>query len=258
LSTHHAAANHTLGVLHRDAALRTFHENDERHNRHHQRQKKQDGQRSKRAPRLGLGLFVKVKNSVWQTHHNAHKDDQRHSVADAALADLFAQPHDEGRTGGQRKNREQDEADPRVIYQRLARVSLRLQRGGDGGGLDDAQDNRQVARVLGNLAAAQFAFFLKALEVWEHHSHQLQDDRRGDVRHDAQRENRQPAEIAAAEQVEDAQHRTRGLLKQFRKHLGVDAGGRNVCADAVDRQQTQRKEQPVAQIFDPEEIRESL
>jgi hypothetical protein len=31
-----------------------------------------------------------------------------------------------------------------------------------------------------------------------------------------------------------------------------------VRADAVDRQQTEREEQPVAEILDPEEIRECL
>ena len=100
-----------------------------------------------------------------------------------------------------------------MINERLASQGLRLQGCRDGGGLHDAKNNRQVARVLRDLAAAEFAFFLQALQVREHHGHQLQDDRRGDVRHDAEGENRHTAGIASAEQIEDAQHGARSLLE---------------------------------------------
>jgi hypothetical protein len=63
--------------------------------------------------------------------------------------------------------------------------------------LHDGED-RQVAGPLGDLAPAQFAFLLQLFERRDHHGQQLQNDRRRDVRHDAQGENRQPADVAAA------------------------------------------------------------
>jgi hypothetical protein len=78
------------------------------------------------------------------------------------------------------------------------------------------------------LRRPQFAFLLQALQIGPGHGHQLQDDRGGDVRHDAQRKNRQAPEVAAAEQVDDAQHRTLVLLKQLRQHAVLIPGvGRN-------------------------------
>ena len=116
--------------------------------------------------------------------------------------------------------------------------------------------DRQIARVLRDFAAPEFAFFLQLLEVREHYGHQLQDDRRGDVRHDAQRENRQPAQVAAAEQVENAQERARSLLENGFQHAPVDARRGNVRTDAIHRQQRQRKQHPVPQIWDAEEVLE--
>jgi hypothetical protein len=59
---------------------------------------------------------------------------------------------------------------------------------------------------LRDLATPELAFLLQALQIRPYHHQQLQNNRRGDVRHDAKRKNRQPAEIAAAEEVDNAQH----------------------------------------------------
>ena len=40
-----------------------------------------------------------------QRGHDAGEDDQRDAVADAALGDLLAEPHDEGGAGGERDHR---------------------------------------------------------------------------------------------------------------------------------------------------------
>ena len=53
--------------------------------------------------------------------------------------------------------------------------------------------HRAVARVLGDLPPAHLAFLRELLEVGHDHGQQLQDDRRGDVRHDAEREDRKCA-----------------------------------------------------------------
>src|SRR5882762_9819187 len=195
LPAHDFAPNHSLGVLHRDAPLAAFDENDEGDDGYHQCNQEDKCNRRERPPRLSLGQLVQIQDGARQTDHNAYEYDERHAISDSALADLLAKPHDEGRAGGQGQDRHEHETGSSVVDQR-ARV---LQRGGDGGGLDNAQHNRQIARVLRNLPPAQLTLFLQLFEVWEHHGHQLQDDRRGDVRHDAQRENRQLAQVAAAE-----------------------------------------------------------
>src|SRR5882757_1077212 len=195
LPAHDFAPNHPLGILHRNTPLAAFDENDEGDDSYHQCNQEDKCNRRERPPRLGLGQLVQVQDGARQTDHNAYEYDERHAISDSALADLLAKPHDEGRAGGQRQDRHKHETGSSVVDQR-ARV---LQRGGDGRGLDNAQHNRQIAGVLRNLAPAQLTLFSQLFEVWEHHGHQLQDDRRGDVRHDAQRENRQLAQVAAAE-----------------------------------------------------------
>ncbi len=184
-----------------------------------------------------LAFSYKSKMPRGKADYDAYEDDQRHAVADAALADLLAEPHDEGRTSGQGEDGHQDEARTGMEYQRLATVALRLQGGGDGRRLNDAEHDRQIARVLRDLAAAEFAFFLQFFEIREHHRHQLQDDRRRDVRHDAEREDREATQVAAAEQIENAQERARTLLENGFQHAPVDAWRGNVRADAIYGQQ---------------------
>jgi hypothetical protein len=68
-----------------------------------------------------------------------------------------------------------------------------------------APEQRAVARVLGDLAPPGLAFLLQRLERGHHVGHQLHDDRRRDVRHDAQREDREARQRAAREHVEQAE-----------------------------------------------------
>jgi hypothetical protein len=55
-----------------------------------------------------------------QADDDAGEDDQRDAVADAALGDLLAQPHDEHRAGGERQDDHQAEAPAGVEHQRGA------------------------------------------------------------------------------------------------------------------------------------------
>src|SRR3974390_380441 len=104
LSTHHAAAHDALGILHRDAALCAFDNDDDSHDGNHQREQEKQSQRRESAPSLRLGFFVEVDDSARQTDDDADEDDKRHTVADTAFANLLAEPHDEGGTGGQREH----------------------------------------------------------------------------------------------------------------------------------------------------------
>ncbi len=149
--------------------------------------------------------------------------------------------------------------DARVINQGLAiGAGLMLQGEGNRERLQDAEQDGEIARVLRDLAAAEFAFFLQALEIRPGHGHQLQNDGGGDVGHDAQGEDGQPAEIAAAEQVDDAQHRSLILLEELGEHVGIDARGGQESAQAVDSQHSQRKQDPLAQIRDAKHVGKGL
>ena len=54
--------------------------------------------------------FVEVCDAARQADDDAGEDEQRHAVADAALGDLLAQPHDERGAGGQRDDAQRNEA----------------------------------------------------------------------------------------------------------------------------------------------------
>ena len=72
-------------------------------------------------------------------------------------------------------------------------------------GLGEGQPDGEVARVLGDLLLADLALFLQFLQRGHDHGQQLQDDRGRDVGHDPQREEREPREAAAGEEVEEAE-----------------------------------------------------
>ena len=54
-----------------------------------------------------------LRDAARQTDHDTRKDQQRDTVADAALRDLLAQPHDEHRSRGQGQNRAEPESPAR-------------------------------------------------------------------------------------------------------------------------------------------------
>src|SRR2546426_93050 len=258
LPAHHAASHHALGVLHRDAALPAFDEYNYGHDRNHHRQQKNKDQARQRSPGTARGLVGQIHHGVGQTHDDADENNQRHPVANAAFADLLAQPHDECRAGGQGEDGHQREGNARVIDQRLAVLRGPLERERDGHGLQNAEHDGQISGVLRNFLPAEFAFLLQLLEVWKYHGHQLQDDGRGYVRHDAQGKNGHLPEVTAAEQVNDSQHRPFVGVENLLQERRIDSRRGNVRADAVHRQQRQREQQALAQFRDPEDVGERL
>ena len=95
------------------------------------------------------------------------------------------------------------------------------------------QDDGEIAGPLRDLAAAQFAFLLEFFERRDHHLQQLQNDGRGDVGHDAQGKDGEPAEHAAAEQIDEAEQRAGILLEELRQAVGIDPRRRDVPAEPV-------------------------
>ena len=132
--------------------------------------------------------------------------------------------------------------------QAAVRVRLLLERVGVGRGLDQAQRDGAVAGVLGDLAPAQLAFLRQPLQVRPDDGQQLQDDRRADVGHDAQREDRGVRQVPAREHVVEAEHRVLGLFGEDAKRLGVHARRRDVRAETEHGQHAQREENAIAEL----------
>src|SRR5262249_48455172 len=193
------------------------------------------------------------------TGDDAGEDDQRDAVADAALGDLLAEPHDEGGAGGEGDDGEEAEAPALDVVGDDALVAgldaLEVAR--DAEALDDGEDDGAVAGPLGDLAPAHLALFRELFQGRDDDRQQLEDDAAADVRHDAEREDRELLQRAAGEEVEKIEESAAGLDRLLHHHP-VDAGGGDEHADAVDGQQAEREGEPLAQLLDAEQVREGV
>ena len=122
--------------------------------------------------------------------------------------------------------------------------------GDEGRGIEDAQSDRHVPGVLGELRLAGGALLVEGLEARDHHAQELGDDARRDVGHDAEREDRQLEQRSAAEQVDEPERalvelRVGDALLDLRV---VDAGGGDVRTEPVEHDHAECEEEFVPQI----------
>ena len=96
------------------------------------------------------------------------------------------------------------------------------------------------------------------LQLGENEQQKLHDDRHRDVGHDAEHEHRESAECASRKEVEVLCHRDSagGLLRQevHLQRVQVNARDGNCRPEPEDHQDEQRKEDPLAQILDAENV----
>ena len=112
LSAHHTPADDAFRVLHRNAPLASLHQDDKRDNRDHDRD---DDRQVEEIPVAGdENARVNLSDRARQPDDDTGEDDQRHAIADTSLADLLAQPHDEGSPGSQAEHGHRDKADTRI------------------------------------------------------------------------------------------------------------------------------------------------
>jgi hypothetical protein len=84
--------NHALGILHGDAPAAALNEDDGGDDEHHHDQE----QNQPNQPHLaGAQLIERRDDGMRQSDDNARINDERHAVADTALGNLLAEPHDE-------------------------------------------------------------------------------------------------------------------------------------------------------------------
>ena len=93
-----------------------------------------------------------------------------------------------------------------------------------------------VARVLGDFFSPLFAFALQFLEVGNNRAQQLQNDRGADIGHDAQSEDRPAGKGTTHKHVVQPKKGVAGAFKVLFEHDQLDAGDRDLTADAIDDQ----------------------
>ena len=239
LAGHHLATDLALGIVHRDAPLAAL---DEHHEPGHAHHGDEQEQREQRLERAAADEIERLGDRARQPGDDAGENDDRDTVADTALGNLLAEPHQKHGTGHKRDDGHEFEADTRRHHHRHAGGGLRFKRDGDTQSLERRQRHGAVARVLRDLAPPAFALFLQLLELRHRGRHQLHDDGGGDVRHDAEREHRETAERTAGEHVEQADDGALRALEQLGERDRVDARDRDVGADAVDDERAEDEE----------------
>src|SRR4029077_8282559 len=115
-----------------------------------------------------------------------------------------------------------------------------------------------VAGPHRDLLAAHLAFFLQLGQRLIDHGQKLQNDRRRNVRHDAQRKNSEPAKIAAGEQIDKTEQRSPVLIEIIFQLEEVHARSRKMSAQPVNRKHGQREQNTLAQVRNAEDVRQLL
>src|SRR6185437_14019269 len=107
---------------------------------------------------------------------------------------------------------------------------------------------------LGDLAPAELAFFREFFESGDNDGQQLKDDRRRDVRHDAEGEDGQAADVATGDEVKETEDRTGLAIEKIIPLNGVDAGSGDEAAETVNSQHRQHEQKTIPEILDPEDV----
>jgi hypothetical protein len=120
-----------------------------------------------RVHRAGSHQLEQTADGIRQTRCDAAEDQDRDAVAQAALRDLLAQPHQEHRAGHQADDR----CKPEPIPGSITRPGDFSSAHGDAERLEQRQHQRAVARVLRDLATTRLAFLLQRFQARNHVAH---------------------------------------------------------------------------------------
>ena len=195
-----------------------------------------------------------------KTCHDTDHNDQRDTVTDTLVGDLLAEPHNKHGTGDQ---------DRRCIANETERIAVNERRGGlvvevgnECRTLQHQNTDRQETSPLVHLAAAALTLLLHLLEIRDHHTHQLDDNRGGDVRHDSECKNCSVAKCTAREDVQQTQKsvtlQLAGIRRTLAQDVRVDTRNHYETTQAIDQKQTNRVEYTLAQLLNLVDILERL
>src|SRR5439155_24239327 len=172
---------------------------------------------------------------------------------------LLATHNDDPRTRGQGEHGEEAEDPPGMGDERRpVRVVHALEPDGDEHRLEGGEPDRPVAGVLGDLLPPRLPLLGQPLEGRNDHGEELEDDRRRDVRHDAEGKDRQAPEVPAREEVDEPQQRVLHLVEELREGDRVHAGRRHVRPQPIGGEEPERHEQPALELRDLGDVLEVL
>src|SRR5262245_1359376 len=261
-----APAAHVLGRLRRDAALSLGdgddrdHDADEEHNEHDDFLESDVAASAAAAEREDRRFQVAAFENeggggVADASADAGHDDEADAVADAVFVDLLADPHEEDRADSH--------GDDRCEYIPEGVVTLIRQAQAVGLGARDMRDpepcldktyqHRGVARVFVDLFPAGLAFFLQLFQGRPDAGEELEDNRRRDIRHDAQAEDGALTETAAREHRDQAEQAFVGAAQRPGHLELIDHRQRHMETDAIDGQKEDGDEDLLAEFFDLED-----
>ena len=248
LSAVHLAAHNLLGILHGNAAL-CIGGNHHEHNGH-------DCQHSDQGQNeivLGLTVLCAGQNAHYRivnaipAGYDTGKDQQRKAVSDALGIDLFAQPDNQLSTchkAGNDHQRSQPLACTLGILQHTGTAQHKVVADGH----DQCDHRTGHFADDADFAAAFLTLAGKVFQIRNGHAQKLNDDRCIDVGGDAQCEQSTLGQSTAGHHVQISQHGTG--LKHSCQSTGFDKGHGDRTAQTEDHNDSQRKQQALAQIFD--------
>ena len=122
------------------------------------------------------------------------------------------------------------------------------------GRLQEHERDGEVTRPLRDLLLPGLALVLPFFELRDHDAEQLHDDRRRDVRHDPEREDRRAREGASREQVEKADRAVRRVLLQVPDRVEVDVRRGDVRPEPEHEDDADREQDLLPKVRNAEHV----
>ena len=241
LTAIHLVAHLSARVVDQDFALTAL---DKHHKVGDQADNDNDKDGHKHTHGASANQLQQTTDGARQARGDAAKNQNRDAVAQAALSDLFTQPHQKHGACGQRDH----SGDAKTHTRRHHQTGRGLQRQSDAHGLKQSQAQGAIAGVLGDFATTGLAFFLQLLQRGHHVGHQLHDDGGRDIGHDAQSKHSEARQSATREHIEQTQDAALLSIEQLLQLGRINTGHRNVRTHPVDHQREQQKHQTATQV----------
>ena len=164
-----------------------------------------------------------VHQRLGQLRDDPCHNDKRNAVSDPAAGDLFTQPHQEHRAADQRNDAGDAEDHAGFDHSRNARRSAPcLKANSDEISLHCGQKDSAIARILVEPLASAFAFLFDRHQLGRQRRAELDDDRCGNIRHDAERNQAHPLERTAREGVEKVEHTAARRIVKRRQRARIN------------------------------------